>query len=220
MQAKIHADVQDYYGQVLKTKDDLQTTACCTEDAVPSYLKPKLALIADEIHERFYGCGSPIPHALDGLTVLDLGCGTGRDAYVCAQLVGPSGKVIGLDMTENQLDVARAYVDEHMSKFGFAESNIEFKLGYMEALKDAGIADQSVDVVISNCVLNLAPDKDAVFREIFRVLKPGGELYFSDVFVDRRLPESMRTDPVMVGECRRRYVHGGLPAVDGQNGHS
>ncbi|MEE2789352.1 MAG: methyltransferase domain-containing protein [Myxococcota bacterium] len=201
MQARIHSDVQAYYGQVLKTKDDLQTTACCTDDAVPGYLKPKLALIADEIHARFYGCGSPIPHALEGLTILDLGCGTGRDAYLCAQLVGPTGRVIGVDMTQNQLDVALAHVDEQMATFGFKEKKVDFRLGYMEALHDAGVADASVDVVISNCVLNLAPDKDAVFREIFRVLKPGGELYFSDVFVDRRLPEEMRTDPVMVGEC-------------------
>ena len=160
-----------------------------------------MANIADEIHERFYGCGSPIPVALEGQTVLDLGCGTGRDAYLCAQFVGPHGHVIGVDMTSNQLEVAQSQVDSHMQRFGFETPNVDFRLGYMERLDVMDIADDSVDVIISNCVLNLAPDKDVVFKEIMRVLKPGGELYFSDVFADRRLPQHMRTDPVLVGEC-------------------
>ncbi len=198
---QIHQDVQAYYGEVLQSKADLQTTACCPTEAMPVYLRSKVALIADEILDRFYGCGSPLPNALEGCTVLDLGCGTGRDVYLASQLVGPTGRVIGVDMTEAQLQVARNYQEDHRERFGHAESNVEFHHGYMESLADIGIADNSVDVVISNCVLNLAPDKEPVFREIFRVLKPGGELYFSDVFSDRRLPEDMRTDPVLVGEC-------------------
>lgn len=196
-----HRDVQDYYGKVLATKADLQTTACCPTDAMPERLKPLLANIADEIHERFYGCGSPLPVALHGRTVLDLGCGTGRDVYLAAQLVGETGRVIGLDMTEEQLAVARKYQDEHRRRFGHAHSNVDFRQGYLEDLAAADIASGSVDVVISNCVLNLAPDKERVFREIKRVLKPGGEVYFSDVFVDRRLPAWMKQDPVLVGEC-------------------
>ena len=193
--------VQEYYGEVLKTKDDLKTSACCPADAMPEYLRPYLKKIHGEIQDRFYGCGSPIPEDLEGKTVLDLGCGTGRDAYVISQLVGEKGKVIGIDMTEEQLVVARKYIGHHMDKFGFKKPNIEFHNGYIEDLKTIGIEDNSIDVVVSNCVLNLSPDKETLFREIFRVLKPGGELYFSDIFADRRIPEELANDPVMLGEC-------------------
>jgi arsenite methyltransferase len=200
-ETKTHRDVQSYYGEVLKTKADLQTTACCPTEAIPVHLRSKVALIADEIQTKFYGCGSPLPDALEGCTVLDLGCGTGRDVYLASQLVGESGRVIGVDMTENQLEVARRYQDEHRIRFGHSASNVEFHTGFMENLGDIGVADNSVDVAISNCVINLAPDKEVVFREILRVLKPGGELYFADVFADRRLSAEMKADPVLVGEC-------------------
>lgn len=196
-----HDDVKNYYGEVLKTKADLQTTACCPTEAMEPYLRPLAARIADEIQTRFYGCGSPIPDGLEGCTVLDLGCGTGRDVYLASQLVGETGRVIGIDMTEAQLETARRYEEIHRQRFGFEKSNVTFLSGYMEDLGRVGILDESVDVAISNCVLNLAPDKSAVFKEIFRVLKPGGELYFADVFADRRLPKHMKTDPVLVGEC-------------------
>ena len=201
LETKTHRDVQNYYGEVLKTKADLQTTACCPTEAIPVHLRSKVALIADEIQAKFYGCGSPIPSALDGCVVLDLGCGTGRDVYLASQLVGESGRVIGVDMTENQLEVARRYAEEHRVRFGHRQSNVEFHQGYMEDLAGIGVEDSSVDVAISNCVINLAPDKEAVFREIFRALKPGGELYFADVFADRRLTAEMKSDPILVGEC-------------------
>jgi SAM-dependent methyltransferase len=129
--------------------------------------------------------------------VLDLGCGSGRDCYLLSRLVGPGGRVIGVDMTEQQLAVARRHLDYHAEKFGYA--NVEFRHGYIEDL--TGIADASVDLVVSNCVLNLSPDKPRVFAEIFRVLKPGGELYFSDVFADRRIPAPLAADPELLGEC-------------------
>ena len=140
---------------------------------------------------------NPLPPALDGATVLDLGCGSGRDCYLLSRLVGPTGRVIGVDMTEQQLAVARQHLDFHAEKFGYA--NVEFRHGYIEHLD--GIADASVDLVVSNCVLNLSPDKPRVFAEIFRVLKPGGELYFSDVFADRRIPAPLAADPLLLGEC-------------------
>jgi SAM-dependent methyltransferase len=118
------------------------------------------------------------------------GAGRDRDAFVCAKLVGPAGRVIGVDMTDSQLAVARDCTTAQMQRFGFSESNVAFVHGYIEDLAAAGIADNSVDVVISNCVINLAPDKRRVFAEIWRVLKPGGELYFSDVFADRRIPRN------------------------------
>ena len=193
--------VQDYYANVLKTKDDLKTSACCTAEATPAHLRPLLKNIHESVQEKFYGCGSPIPPVLEGCTVLDLGCGSGRDAYLLSQLVGAKGRVIGLDMTEEQLAVARQYVGWHMERFGFDKPNIRFEKGFIEDLKSAGIEDESVDVVISNCVINLSPDKEAVFSEIFRVLKPGGELYFSDVFAGRRIPDALKSDPVLLGEC-------------------
>lgn len=198
----IHDEVKNYYGSVLGNSDDLKTNAtCCSSDTPPRYVLDVMPLIADEIIERFYGCGSPIPPALEGATVLDLGCGTGRDAYILSKLVGPNGRVIGVDMTESQLEVARRYQEEQARRFGYERSNVEFKLGYIEDLASVGIEDESIDLVVSNCVVNLSPFKDLVLAEVFRVLKPGGELYFSDTYSDRRIPEELRRDPVLVGEC-------------------
>lgn len=193
--------VRDYYGNRLETRHDLQTNACCTVDSTPEHLRPLVANVDKEILDKFYGCGSPIPQALTGKTVLDLGCGTGRDVYVVSQLVGESGRVIGIDMTDAQLDVARRHQEGSAKRFGHAKSNVSFLKGHIEDLAAAGIEDESIDVVLSNCVINLSADKPAVFSEIFRVLKPGGELYFSDVFADRRIPAELRSDPVLLGEC-------------------
>lgn len=198
----VHDEVRAYYGHELGGSDDLRTNAtCCATEVPPRYVLEVFLQIADQIIERFYGCGSPIPPALEGCTVLDLGCGTGRDVYVLSKLVGESGRVIGVDMTAEQLDVARAYQDEQARRFGYAASNVEFRQGYIEDLAALGIEDESIDVVVSNCVVNLSPFKDLVFSEVFRVLKPGGELYFSDVYANRRISEKLRLDPVLRGEC-------------------
>ncbi len=193
--------IQDYYGKKLNSSEDLRTGACCSSDAMPETVRRVLPLIDSEIKDRFYGCGSPIPLELSGRTVLDLGCGTGRDVYIVSKLVGPDGRVIGVDMTEEQLAVATRHVETQAKRFGYDKPNTTFHNGFIEDLRALDIEDESVDVVISNCVLNLSPDKPRVFSEIFRVLKPGGELYFSDVFADRRIPESLVNDPVLRGEC-------------------
>jgi radical SAM/Cys-rich protein len=194
--------VKEYYGKALKGSGDLKTNACnCAIDAVSKHHRPILNKIHPEILSKFYGCGSPIPLLLQDCTVLDIGCGTGRDSYLASALVGERGLVIGVDMTDEQLDIAKEYRDYQAKAFGFSRPNTEFKKGYIEDLKAMGIKDNSVDVVISNCVINLSPDKRRVFSEIFRVLKPGGELYFSDVFTGRRMPEDLKTDPVLYGEC-------------------
>jgi arsenite methyltransferase len=193
--------VQEYYGKVLESQKDLKTNACCSLESMPLRHREILKEIDDEILIKFYGCGSPLPPDLDGCTVLDLGCGTGRDVYLASRLVGPKGRVIGIDMTDEQLEVATRHLDPQMKRFGFYTPNVEFKKGYIEDLAAAGIEDNSVDVVISNCVINLSPDKARVFSEIFRVLKPGGEMYISDVFCDRRLSDELRSDPVLYGEC-------------------
>ncbi|HAM14403.1 MAG TPA: DUF3641 domain-containing protein [Eggerthellaceae bacterium] len=198
----IHDEVREYYGRTLGGSEDLHTDAPhCEAVAPPRYVLDVMPLIADEIIARFYGCGSPIPPALEGCTVLDLGCGTGRDVYVLSKLVGPNGRVIGVDMTPEQLEVAQRYRQEQAERFGFAESNVEFRLGYIEDLAAIGIEDESIDLVVSNCVVNLSPFKELVMSEVFRVLKPGGELYFSDVYASRRLPEELRDDPILHSEC-------------------
>jgi SAM-dependent methyltransferase len=104
-------------------------------------------------------------------------------------------------MTEEQLAVATAHRGHHRQAFGYARDNSEFRLGYIEKLDELGFEDASFDVVVSNCVVNLSPDKDAVLRQVHRLLKPGGELYFSDVYADRRVPSELRNDPVLYGEC-------------------
>ncbi|MCL2862867.1 MAG: methyltransferase domain-containing protein [Methanimicrococcus sp.] len=194
-------NVKDYYGKQLQSKNDLKSGACCCSETPPAPIGNILPLIADEIKNKFYGCGSPLPPLLEGMTVLDLGCGTGRDVYIASKLVGATGRVIGVDMTAEQIQTAMKYKEEQRKRFGFEVSNVDFYQGYIEDLKSLGIEDESVDVVISNCVINLSPSKERVFREIFRVLKPGGELFFSDVFADRRIPETLAADPVLRGEC-------------------
>jgi SAM-dependent methyltransferase len=200
---EITEQVKDYYGKQLKNKYDLQTNVCttCGDNQPTTEIKDILPLIADEIMDRFYGCGSPLPPLLEGMTVLDLGCGTGRDVYIASKLVGESGSVIGVDMTTEQIEIAIKYQEEQRKRFGFETSNVKFMQGYIEDLKSLGIEDNSIDVVISNCVINLSPDKEKVFNEIYRVLKPGGELFFADIFSDRRIPEHLTTDPVLRGEC-------------------
>ncbi len=193
--------VKQYYGKTLKTNADLKTNACCTLDAMPAHLKPILSQIHPEVLEKFYGCGSPIPAVLEGKTVLDLGCGTGRDTFLLSKLVGPEGKVIGVDMTAEQLAVAKKHIDYHVQAFGHEKSNVEFLNGYIEDVEGLGIKTGSIDVAVSNCVINLSPEKRRVFSEIFRVLKPGGELYFADIFSDRRIPKHLAKDPTLVGEC-------------------
>jgi arsenite methyltransferase len=195
-------DVKEYYGKTLQRSDDLQTNACCCDAAsVPIHIREILKDIEGEVLDKYYGCGSPIPEAVEGCTVLDLGSGTGRDVYTFSKLVGEKGKAIGIDMTDEQLAVANRYVKTQAERFGYTKSNVKFIKGDIEDLQSAGIADNSIDIITSNCVINLAADKEKVFKEIFRVLKPGGELYFSDVFSDRRVSPEISNDPVMYGEC-------------------
>ena len=116
--------------------------------------------VHDEIKQKFYGCGSPIPLAIqEGMTVIDLGCGTGRDVYIASGLVGETGRVIGVDMTDEQLATARKHQEYHREQFGHSKSNVEFLKGSIDDLKALGIEDNSVDIVISNCVINLTEDK-------------------------------------------------------------
>jgi len=195
----MHELVKEYYGRHLRSSKDLKTSTCCDASQTPAWLKPLLAHIHPEVTSRYYGCGLVCPPLLEGCRVLDLGCGTGRDVYVLAQLVGARGQVVGVDMTAEQLAVAEHHREYHRAAFGY--DNVTFHQGYIERLDELKLEDGSFDVIVSNCVLNLSPDKDAVLREAYRLLKPGGEFYFSDVYADRRVPEEIRTDPVLYGEC-------------------
>jgi arsenite methyltransferase len=194
------ASVSKYYGEKLQTSDDLKTNACCTAGSPPKYIQDAINNINPEVVAKYYGCGLCLPqYPLEGTSVLDLGCGAGRDVYIASQLVGPTGKVVGVDMTDEQLEVANKHLDYHTEKFGY--SNVEFKKGYLEQLSDLKLEPGSFDVIISNCVINLCTDKEAVLKECLNLLKPGGELYFSDVYANRRVPQVLQDDEVLWGEC-------------------
>ena len=191
--------LREYYGRHLKRTEDLTTNACCAASTAARF--PEIVrLIPAEVKDRNYGCGCSIPDDdLDGLTVLDLGSGAGLDAFIVSRLVGPRGRVIGVDMTEEQLDVARRNVPTVTTAFGLEQPNVEFHEGFIETLET--IESNSVDLVISDCVVNLSPRKDRVFAAIWRVLKDGGEFYISDIVADRRVPTRLGEDALLVAEC-------------------
>ncbi len=203
--AAIRAAVRAYYGA--RAAERPASSCCGKPDSAPAsvtfYETPGVADLPADIAGLSLGCGDPIALANlePGQTVLDLGSGAGLDCFLAAQRVGPTGRVIGVDMTPDMLDKARA----NARRLGM--DNVEFRLGEIEHLP---VADASVDVIISNCVINLSPDKPAVFREAFRVLKPGGRLSVSDILAERPLPESVRADLQSWASC----VGGAVPAAE------
>jgi ubiquinone/menaquinone biosynthesis C-methylase UbiE len=199
--SQLENEVQDYYGRELQSSDDLKTNACCTATAYPDVIKQSLKNIHDEVLTKYYGCGLTIPTKIDGLRVLDLGSGAGRDCYLLSQLVGENGFVLGIDMTEQQLEVANRHLQWHQEKFAYSQSNVEFVQGNIQDLGAAGIKTEDFNVIVSNCVVNLAANKEAVLTEAYRVLKEGGEFYFSDVYCDRRIPSHLMNDKELYGEC-------------------
>jgi arsenite methyltransferase len=171
-----------------------QDASCCGSSTVavePSgaatrfYSAEELAGLPDTVTDASLGCGNPIALAelQPGEVVLDLGSGGGIDCFLAAKRVGPQGRVIGLDMTTDMIRLAR----RNARKVG--AKNVDFRYGEMEEIP---LPDESVDVIISNCVINLSPDKDAVFREAYRVLRPGGRICVSDTVVDGDLPRAIR----------------------------
>jgi SAM-dependent methyltransferase len=195
----MHDIVREYYGRELQSSADLKTSACCDPSEIPAWLRPVLANIHPFVLARYYGCGLACPSLLEGLRVLDLGCGAGRDAYALAQLVGPEGSVVGVDMTAEQLAIAEEYRGHHAEAFGF--DNVRFLDGYIERLDALDLEPGSFDVIVSNCVVNLSTDKEAVLRGVHRLLREGGEFYFADIYADRRVPPELRDNPTLYGEC-------------------
>ncbi len=192
--------VKKYYGETLQSSSDLRTDACCTSEMLSPRVTEVLPLINDEIKDKYYGCGSPIPLCIEGMEILDVGCGTGRDCYVMSKLAGEKGFVRGIDMTENQIAVAKKYIDEQTAVFGYSRPNVEFIPDYIENLHKH-FETESVDVVTSNCVVNLTEDKEIILRQIHEILKFGGEMYFADIYADRRAAKEIAEDPALRGEC-------------------
>lgn len=195
-------NVKDYYGKVLQSSSDLKTQACVTPGkALNKHVLNAISAVHPEVTARYYGCGLVIPPGVEGTRILDLGSGSGRDCFALSKLVGSNGEVVGVDMTTEQVAVANQYINHHTELFGYSSPNVSFVQGYIEDLVGAGLQENYFDIIVSNCVVNLTPDKRAVLAEIFKVLKPGGELYFSDVYCDRELEEEVRKDKVLWGEC-------------------
>jgi arsenite methyltransferase len=192
---------RDYYGKVLEGSGDLKTDACCTAEAPPATIMAAMMNVHKEVRARYYGCGLVAPQAIEGAHILDLGSGSGQDAFILSQLVGEFGSVTGVDTTPEQLAVANEHLEWQREKFGYAKSNVKFVEGDIEKLGALDLPAGHYDVIVSNCVINLVADKAAVFAAAHRLLKTGGELYFSDVYADRRVPAELLDDPVLHGEC-------------------
>jgi len=158
------------------------------------------SFIPEEVLKISYGCGSPagLETVRPGETVLDIGSGGGIDCFEASRLVGPSGRVIGIDMTDIMLDIARKHAAVVAANLGYPASNVEFRKGMADAMP---VEDGSVDLIISNCVINLAPDKRTVFHEMFRVAKPGGRFTLSDIVADHPVPQYLMHDAQKWGDC-------------------
>jgi SAM-dependent methyltransferase len=174
---------------------------------VGSYLKKRkteqkiLAQIHDEPMAKYYGCGLVVPHCLQSAKVLDLGCGAGRDVFIISKLVGEKGDVVGVDFTDEQIASARKHQEWHREKFAHSRLNTQFLQGDIQELLSLKLAANSFDIVVSNCVVNLVEDKLKVLKDVFTLLKDGGEFYFSDVYASRRISDELQRDPVARGEC-------------------
>ncbi len=202
---EIRTSVRDHYADVAR-----KATSCCGSDACDcnsNYPDQLANAVPEDITNFSLGCGDPITIASlqPGERVIDLGSGGGLDCFLAAQRVGPTGHVVGVDMTPEMLAKARA----NAARLGV--TNVEFREGFIEHLP---VADDEADVVISNCVINLSPDKPQVFREIHRVLRSGGRISISDIVTNGELPAAVQKSMEAWGAC----VAGALDAKDYASG--
>ena len=186
--------VKEAYAAVAREKSG----GCCGSSSCCGAGGPCASNAAVPEAELGLSCGDPVAlsHLASGEVVLDLGSGGGKDVFLAAQVVGPTGRAIGVDMTPEMLMLAHRNARFFTERTGL--DNVEFRQGHVE---NVPVDDASIDVVISNCVINLSPDKDAVFREIHRMLKPGGRMIVSDIVLNEQLPEELKNDETLYSAC-------------------
>jgi len=186
-----HWQVREFYGQAaITTNEDIVNPLAEGQDTAD--------FIPEDSRKRSYGCGSPVTDAdpQPGQTLVDLGSGSGVECFMAAAAVGSRGQVFGIDMTDAMLELAASSKQEVAARLGY--DNVEFRKGFLEQIP---LDDQCADIVISNCVINLSPDKRRTYREIFRILKPGGKLVISDITTDSPIPASIKNNVLYRGEC-------------------
>ncbi|MEE8192816.1 MAG: methyltransferase domain-containing protein, partial [Gemmatimonadales bacterium] len=188
---KPRAKMREFYGAAAEQP---QAELCCPT----KYDDATIDHIPQDVLDRFYGCGSPMASAgiQPGETVVDLGCGAGIDVFIAARYVGSTGRSIGVDMTDRMLAVARENQPRVAAALGY--DAVEFREGFLE---DIPVEDKSVNLVTSNCVVNLSPDKPRVFEEIWRVLEDHGRIVISDIVSERDVPPHIKVNPQLWGEC-------------------
>ena len=185
--------VSDRYARAASSGEHM----CCPTSYDMSHLK---TFIPEEVLKISYGCGTPagLKTVSAGETVLDIGSGGGIDCFEASRLVSPTGRVIGIDMTDTMLEIARRNAVIVAGNLGYPSSNVEFRKGMADSMP---VEEGTVDLIISNCVINLAPDKRKVFREMFRVSKPGGRFTISDIVADQPVPQYLVHDAEKWGDC-------------------
>ena len=203
---EITQKVSDRYAKAASTGEQM----CCPTSYDMGHLK---TFIPEEVLKISYGCGTPagLQTVRAGETVLDIGSGGGIDCFEASRLVGPSGRVIGLDMTDTMLEIARKNASVVATNLGYSASNVEFRKGLADAMP---VENDTIDLIISNCVINLAPDKRKVFREMYRVAKPGGRFTISDIVADQTVPQYLVHDTQKWGDC----LSGALTLTDYMTG--
>jgi len=194
MELPLHVEAA-VLGRYSAASKAVEPALCCPV----SYDRKLLEVLPDELIERDYGCGDPSRFVREGETVLDLGSGGGKICYIASQIVGPQGRVIGIDMNEDMLALASKHQRAIVGRIGW--DNVTFHRGRIQDL--SMIATGSIDVVLSNCVLNLVneADREQLFREVFRVLRSGGRAAISDIVSSRPVPAELKADPTLWSGC-------------------